>query len=385
MKYVVVHYSEIGLKGKNRDFFEYKLISNLRGALGRISSGKVSRQYGRIVIELAKGEETANIKITEKLLKVAGISNFSFAWGSGREMKDIQASLDKAAKGKKIATFALSATRSDKRFKHTSRELKDTLGNHMRKKHGWKVDLSDPDMTFFIEVTEKMSFVFTEKIRGLGGLPVTASGSLVSLISGGIDSPVASVEMMKRGCSVIFVHFHNHTKDKDVVKDKVERIVKVLSEYQPKTKLYMIPFGDIQKELILKIQARYRMIVYRRVMFEIANRIAESEKALGFVTGDSVGQVASQTLENLRVIYGKAKLPVYAPLVSRNKQEIVDMAKRIDTYDLSILPYSDCCSFLIAPHPETRAQTSSIEKMESNIDLDKLVDSALKNKQIKEF
>ncbi len=385
MNCVVVHYSEIGLKGKNREFFEHKLISNLRGALQGLGAGKVSRLYGRIVIELGKGGEAANRKIQERLQKVAGISNFSFAVSSPREINGIEDALVRAAKGKKIKTFALSATRSDKRFRYTSRELKEILGDFLRKRYKWKVDLSNPDLTFFIEVTEKMAFVYTEKVRGLGGLPVTSSGKLVCLISGGIDSPVAAMEMMKRGCSIVFVHFHNWTKDKDVVKDKVARIVEVLSEFQPKTVLYMIPFQDLQKEIIMKIQARYRMIVYRRVMFAIANRIAESEKALGFVTGDSVGQVASQTLENLRVIYGKARLPVFAPLVSRNKQEIVDMAKRIGTYDLSILPYSDCCSFLIAPHPETRARPGNIEGMESNIELDKLVSSALRKKQVKEF
>jgi thiamine biosynthesis protein ThiI len=383
MNCIVVHYSEIGLKGKNRDFFERKLISNLRLALPKKAYEKVSRLHGRIVIELAG--KSVNEKMLERLRKIPGISHFSLAVSSERDIGSIKKSLVKIAGKQLIKTFAVNSTRSDKSYKHTSRQLNEALGDFLRKKYKWGVDLSKPDLTFFVEVTEKKAFAYTEKIRGLGGLPVTTGGKLVSLISGGIDSPVAASEMFKRGCSVVFVHFHNWTKDKDIVRDKVERIVKLLSEYQPVTKLYLVPFGELQKEIIMLVPAKYRMIVYRRVMFWIANRIAGMEHALGFVTGDSIGQVASQTLENLNVIYGKAELPVFSPLVGMNKQEIIDMANRIGTYEMSILPHSDCCSFLVAEHPETRAKLDVIEKTESGLKLDKLVDSALKKSKVKKF
>jgi len=386
MNCIVIHYSEIGLKGRNRDFFERKLMSNLRRALPGCGCEKVSRFHGRVVIEMSKKPDME--KMRERLQKIPGVSHFSFALSSDREIARIKHALDEVAKKQKMKTsktFAVCATRSDKSFRYTSRQLNEILGDFLRKKYKWKVNLSEPDTKFFVEVTEKMAFIYTEKIRGLGGLPVTSGGTLVSLISGGIDSPVAAFEMFKRGCSVVFVHFHNWTGQREVVKDKVEKIVKVLAEYQPRTKLYLIPFEDLQRSIIMKIQSKYRMIVYRRVMFAIANRIAESEKALGFVTGDSVGQVASQTLENLLVIYGKAKFPVFAPNVSRNKQEIVDVAKKIGTYELSILPYSDCCSFLVAEHPETRGKIDVIEKMESNIELDEFVNSALRKSEIKKF
>ncbi len=383
MNSIVVHYSEIGLKGKNRDFFERKLMSNLRLALRGLGCESVTRLYGRVLISLGSKADTE--KIRERLLQVPGVSGFSFASGCGRKMDAIKKALDGIAQGHQIRTFAVSSSRSDKSFGHTSKQMNEVLGDFLRKRHGWKVDLTRPDKTFFVEVTEKHAFVYTEKVAGLGGLPVTSSGKLLSLLSGGIDSPVAAFEMFKRGCSVVFVHFHNWTGQRDTVKDKVERIVGVLAGYQPSTKLYMVPFGDLQKSIIMHIPAKYRMIVYRRVMFAIANRIAENEGAKGFVTGDSVGQVASQTLENLNVIYGKAVFPVFAPLVGRNKQEIVDLAKRIGTYDLSVLPYSDCCSFLVAKHPETKGRIADIEKMESGIDLDKLVADALKKSKIKRF
>jgi thiamine biosynthesis protein ThiI len=381
MNCIVVHYSEIGIKGGNRNFFEQKLISNLKSAMPEKSCVKISRLYGRIVVET--GRKAIGKAMAGRLKKIAGISHFSPALQTDLEIGSIKKALDQIAKKQKIRKFAVSATRSNKNFRYTSHQLNEILGDYLRKKYGWNVDLSNPGLTFYVEITEKCALVYTEKTSGLGGLPVTSSGRLISLISGGIDSPVAALEMMKRGCSIVFVHFHNLTQQKDIVKDKVEKIVKMLAEYQPKTRLYLIPFEELQRSIISKIPAKYRMIVYRRVMFSIANRIAESEKALGFVTGDSVGQVASQTLENLNVIYKKARFPVFAPLIGSNKEEIIGLAKKIGTYELSILPYSDCCSFLVAQHPETRSKPEEIEKMESNLEIKKLVNSALKNAEIK--
>jgi len=383
MNHVVVHYAEIGLKGGNRPFFENKLADNIRTSLRGTGCRRVYRLYGRLAVELT--EKSDRKKIREKLEKVPGISHFSFSTATDRSIEKIKKALDAAAKDKKIATFAVAASRSDKSFSHTSKQLNEILGDYLRKKCRWKVDLSEPDATFYVEVTEKQAFVYTEKIKGLGGLPVTSSGKLVSLISGGIDSPVASMEMMKRGCSIIFVHFHNWTKHQKIVKDKVERIVKALSEYQPETRLYMVPFEDLQKKIILKVPSEYRMIIYRRVMLEMANEIAKKEGALGFVTGDSVGQVASQTLENLNVIYQKAAFPVFAPLIGTDKNEIINRANVIGTYELSILPYSDCCSFLVAKHPVTRSRPEDVDEIDVRMDISKEIKSALKKAKVKTF
>jgi thiamine biosynthesis protein ThiI len=383
MNCILVHYSEIGLKGGNRDFFEKKLVSNIKTALSDFKPF-VKRLSGRIMV-IHEGDES---KIEERLRKVPGIASFSFALEAGRDMDEMKKALDVLASGKrkeKIKTFAVSCVRSDKGFGHTSKEMNEIFGDYLRKKYKWKVNLSNPESTFFVEVTQKQAFVHTEKINGIGGLPVTSGGKLVSLLSGGIDSPVAAREMFKRGCSIVFVHFHNWTSQKDVVKDKVERIVKVLSGYQPKTRLYMVPFEELQKSLLMKVPSELRMIVYRRIMFKIAWVIAEKEKALGFVTGDSVGQVASQTLENLSCIYDNVRCPVFTPLAGANKEEIIAKAKAIGTYDLSILPYSDCCSFLVAKHPETRAKLDVIEKVESGIDIDALSKKALEAAGIKDF
>ncbi len=380
MECIVVHYSEIGLKGRNRKKFEHRLMDNIRSALKGFAP-VVKRLSGRLVIDYDPADEK---EISEKLRKVAGISSFSFALQAERDVEDIKKMLDRLAEGK-IKTFAVSTVRGDKGFRHTSQEMNVMLGDYLGKKYKWKVNLTKPERTFHVEITSKDAFVFTEKIRGLGGLPVGSSGRLVALLSGGIDSPVASLEMFKRGCPITFVHFHNWSAQKDIVRDKVERIVSVLSEYQPKTRLYMVPFGELQKNLIAKVPSKYRMVIYRRVMLHMANEIAKKEKALGFVTGDSVGQVASQTLENLNVIYEKARLPIFTPVAGANKEQIISRAKEIGTYEISTLPYSDCCSFLVDRHPETKARLDVIKGIEKEVDIPKLSKKALERAEIRDF
>ena len=248
-----------------------------------------------------------------------------------------------------------------------------------------KVSLSKPEIAFFVEITEKGAFIYTDKIKGIGGLPVGATGKVVSLISGGLDSPVAAWKIFRRGCSVVFVHFNNETLNKSGVEDKIVKLVEKLSHYQFKTRLYLIPFGRLQNEIIKVIPSKYRMIVYRRVMFKIAEKILENEKALEFVTGDSVAQVASQTLENIKVIYASAKSPVLSPLIGENKKDIIKIAEEIGTFELSTLPYEDCCSFLIDKHPETKAKLENIEKLEENLKINNLIEESIEKANIKVF
>jgi thiamine biosynthesis protein ThiI len=380
---VLVHYSEIGLKGKNRQSFELALMGNIRAAL---PGARVQRLQGRIAMFPAKGAEEAGVRA--RLSKLPGICSFSFAIRTGKDMDGIKEAFDAITAGlggKDVKTFAVDASRSDKGFMHTSMDMNRMLGDHVREKTGWKVNLRKPDVTFSVEVTYREAFSYGEKVKGLGGLPVGSGGRLVSLLSGGLDSPVASMDMMKRGCEIVFVHFHNWTAQKDVVRDKVERLVKVLSACQPKTRLYMVPFEEIQKEMVMKVPGEYRMIVYRRMMLRIAGLIAEKEHALGFVTGDSVGQVSSQTLENLGCIYAAASLPVFTPLSGSNKEEIMDKARAIGTYDISILPYSDCCSFLVAQHPQTRARLPDVERIEKGMDISALAKKAMEASEKQDF
>ncbi|MBS3171731.1 tRNA 4-thiouridine(8) synthase ThiI [Candidatus Woesearchaeota archaeon] len=372
---IVVHYGEIGTKGKNRSFFEKKLVENIKWNL-KNDYISVKRLYGRIVIDL---KENSNKKILkEKLGNIFGITNFSFAVKSSLDLEEIK----KIALNlipEKTSSFRINSSRSNKNFKYSSLEMNNMLGDYIINNKNLKVDLTNPEITIYIEITENNSFIYNEKIKSLGGLPVGVSGKVVSLISGGIDSPVSSYYLMKRGCSVIYVHFYNSTINTKQSMEKVVDIVNVLSKYQFKTKLYLVPFENIQKEIIKEINSRYRMIIYKRFMLMIAEKILENENAQVLVTGDAVASVASQTLENLDAIYKSVKKPVLAPLIGFDKEEIIQIAKKIKTFELSILPYEDCCSFMIAEHPATKSDPEEIKKIESKLSKNILIEKAIKN------
>jgi thiamine biosynthesis protein ThiI len=361
---VVVHYGEIGVKGKNRDFFENRLMENIRKALGKHVE-RVYKRYGRIVCDHGKHADLDSIRKT--LEGLPGIEYFSFAVKSGLDMKDIRkASLD-ALNDINFTTFGVVSKRSDKEFRMTSQELNTDIGSHICKQMGKKVKLDGPDVELHVEVCEKEAFVYCDKHRGVGGLPVGAGSKLVCSLSGGIDSPVSSFLMMKRGCRVVFVHIYNDTLTNTGVLSKLDDIVRQLTNFQLDSKLYVIPFGDIQKQIIMHVPAELRMIIYRRFMMKIINEICRIEKANGIVTGDSVGQVASQTVENMKCIYQASELPIFPPLIGMNKEEITGIAKRIGTYKHSITPYPDCCSYMIAKHPETKATLERILRIEKGI------------------
>lgn len=368
---ILVHYGEIGLKGKNRAIFEKCLIDNIKKALGKV---KIYKEYGRIIIEDGKGAE-------EKLKKIPGIENFSLVHIADLDIEEIKKLALEVAKNRKFATFKIDARRANKNFPYNSMQTNEIVGKEIKEKLKKEVDLEKPDLTIYIEIGDKNAFLYTEKVKGIGGLPVGSQGKVVSLISGGIDSPVASWLMMKRGCKVVFIHFYNERLVASP--KKLEEIIKILNHYQLQTKAYFIPFADLQFEIIKSVPARYRMIVYRRVMTKIANEIAKREKARAIITGDSVGQVASQTLENLNCIYEASSLPIFTPLIGMDKKEIIEMAKKIGTYEISIRPYEDCCSFMVAKHPVTRANLEKIKEMEEKVIID--IDAIIKKSEIKKY
>jgi thiamine biosynthesis protein ThiI len=382
MEYTIIHYAEIGLKGGNRAFFEGMLVGNIKRALANQNYDSIKRAYGRFLIKLNKKSDTK--KIEESLKQIPGISYFSFALHSKLDITSMKKKLLELAKDlKKTTTFRITARKSTTKTKLGSMDINKELGQLIVDKFKAKVNLDNPKVNFIIEVTDDGAFFYNEKTQGLGGLPVGVTGKLVCLLSGGIDSPVAAFKMFKRGCNVIFVHFQNHTANKKVVKDKVSKLVETLSKYQEVSKLYIVPFDKLQNEIIAAIPSKYRMIIYRRFMFRIAEQILQKERAKGFVTGDSLAQVASQTLENLNVIYEATNKPIFAPLIGLDKQEIIDIARSIETYETSILPYSDCCSFLVAKHPETRAKIDEIKELEKSFDIKKLIADALSKSDMK--
>uniref|UniRef100_A0A7J2TJC3 Probable tRNA sulfurtransferase n=1 Tax=Archaeoglobus fulgidus TaxID=2234 RepID=A0A7J2TJC3_ARCFL len=366
-KVCIVHYGEIGVKGKNRDFFERKLVENIR----RFARAK--RRYGWIEVKYSDG-------IEEKLKKVPGIRYFGVGYKTELEIEAIKDAVLKALP-EKFETFRISASRRNKNFPLNSIELNRLIGSFVVEKTGKKVELENPDVTVWIEIGNE-ALVYTRRFEGIGGLPVGTAGKVVSLVSGGIDSPVASFLAMKRGCEVVLVHFFNKTLHSENVRKKIHMIGEKLAEYQGSIKLYMVPFENVQLEIIRIVPAKLRMVVYRRSMMRMANYIAEMEKAKAIVTGDNISQVASQTLENLNVIYSASKLAVLPPLLGFDKEEIIAIAKKIGTYDISILPYEDCCSLMVSKHPETRARLEVVEEFEEFEELEK---NAVERAEVFEF
>jgi thiamine biosynthesis protein ThiI len=382
MEYIICHYHEIALKAKNRKFFEEKLIENIGRVLktGDFEFGK--RISGRILIKLTKEGTKNEQEIRKSLKNVFGIAYFAFATNSPQKIKSIQEKALEILKGKKFRTFRISTQRSKKEFPLTSQKINEKIGAHVLKKTKSKVKLEKPDITCFIEIVEKYAFLYLEKIKGLGGLPVSVSGKAISLLSGGIDSPVAAFLAMKRGIKVIFAHFHAHPYTLAASIEKAKKLVKILNKFQGNSKLYLIPFGEIQKEILLKTPAKLRVILYRRLMFKIAEEISRQEKALGIFTGESIGQVASQTMENIRAIEEAVNLPVYRPLIGQDKEEIIQKAKEIETFEISILPDQDCCSRFLPAHPETKAKLKEIIKAERKLNIQKLVREAIKKSSL---
>ncbi len=350
----VVHYGEIALKGKNRDVFERKLMSNIK----RKTGARVKRRYGRVIVE-------SDDEISERLRKIPGIKYFAKAVVCDLDIEEIKkVALNVVGE---VSSFKVETKRSNKNFPLTSLEVNKVVGEFVRKEKGLAVDLKNPDKVIYVEIGEKECFVYTEKIPGIGGLPCGVSGKVVAQISGGIDSPVAAFLTMKRGAEVVAAHFFNQTLHSPQVRKKILDLAKKLSEYH-RIKLYMVPFEEVQREIIRVIPAKYRMIVYRRSMMRMSNTIAKKEGAKAVVTGDSLSQVASQTLDNIKVIYAASDLPVLPPLIGFDKEETIELAKKIGTYEISILPYEDCCTLMVAKHPETRAKLEDVERMESFAD-----------------
>jgi len=377
---IVIHYSEIATKGGNRPFFEEKLTSSLKDSLGSFVT-KVYKRYGRIVADINPKADLESINSI--LSTLPGVAFFSFALSSKLDIKELEKSALKLIEKEDFETFKVSARRSNKDFRLRSDQINIEVGSFIVDKLNKKVQMKNPDIEVHVDVCEKEAFVYCCKHPGIGGLPLGSGGKLVCSLSGGIDSPVAAFMMMKRGCRIIFVHFFNNTQASSSVKSKIRNLVQQLTRIQLNSKLYIVPFDEIQKEIIKGIPSESRMIIYRRFMMRILNEIAKREKSKAIVTGDSLGQVASQTVENLQCIYAASGIPVFSPLIGLNKEEIIILSKKIGTYELSIEPYPDCCSFMIAKHPETRANCEKIIVLEESIqEKDALIESAISKSEL---
>ncbi|MCK6479500.1 MAG: tRNA 4-thiouridine(8) synthase ThiI [Planctomycetes bacterium] len=374
---LVLHYAEIALKGENRGWFEGRLKDNLQDALRAAGApGSVRRERGRIVVALADPSPAALEAACGAVSRTPGVAWFAAAEEAPRDIGAIEALVVARARAS-AGSFAVDTRRADKTFPLTSMEVNRRVGAAVVAATGRPVDLGSPAETLGIEIAADRAFVLGPRRAGPGGLPVGSSGRVVALLSGGIDSPVAAWRMMRRGCRVLAVHFFNGAAGGEGVLEKLDLLGEALARWQGRLNLRVVPFEAIQRAIVAAVPADHRMIVYRRTMLRLADRIRESENARALVTGDSVGQVASQTLENLACAYAAVPGPVLAPLSGAEKEEIIADARRVGTFEASCLPHQDCCSFLISPHPATKARLREVEEMEAAVAWGTLLEEAL--------
>lgn len=376
---VVIHYSEIGLKGQNRVMFENRLIENIKRALSDLLPVRIEKAFGRFYFLLP--EHARWHAVEERLAKIFGIAYFAPAVLIAQEMELIEKVALVLMAGKKFGSFRITTRRSQKHFPLTSMEINRRIGAAVQTRTGARVDLSNPEQNLVIEIFDKYALLYTDRFEGLRGLPSGVSEKAVSLLSSGIDSPVASYKIMKRGVRVVFVHFHSAPATSLASVENVKRIVEKLVQYQYSATLYLVPFLQIQQEIMLGARPDYRVIHYRRAMVHLAERIAARERASALVTGESVGQVASQTLSNVRVVNQIATLPILRPLSGDDKEEIIRLAKGLGTFEISIQPYEDCCSLFVPRNPVTRASLNVVLETEQKLALDASYRKALQESE----
>lgn len=357
---VIIHIDEIFLKGSNQPLFYRQLKDNLERLLPGVHANR---------IESGLWLENTQESQLGQLALIPGFANYAEAIKVKNTIQEIKKGVDTLfANIKNIKTFRISAERSFKNFPLSSMQIEKEIGEYARLKYSWQVSLNNPDLNIHIAVGKSDACIYGNTQNAIGGLPTATSGKVLALLSGGIDSPVAAYKIMCRGGEVSLVHFQNQTQVTEEVSEKIFDLAKVLSNYQPEIKLFMVPFADIQKQVIMKIPAQYRMIVTRRIFNKIADKIARQNNYLALVSGDSLGQVASQTLENMAVIANASDLLKLSPLIGTNKKDIIDLARKIGTLDISARPYEDCCSLFVAKHPATKAKLNEILKYEELID-----------------
>jgi len=381
---VIVHYHEISLKRGNRPLFLRRLQENLARAVSDLGPVRVIQLPGRIVLDLEGNPDPEAVR--GRLDRVCGIANTALALRTGSSLDRIKAAVDHVIDRQSFASFRITARRAFKTFPLTSTDLNRELGAHvLARRPEARVDLHHAVLNVHVEVLPHEAFVYPDRRPGPGGLPVGSGGTVAALISGGIDSPVASWRMIKRGCRVLFVHFHSVPYLPDASIRKVRQLVSRLTQWQYVSRLYLVPFGEIQREVVLAVSPMARVVVYRRLMVRIAEALARQSGAQALVTGESLGQVASQTLHNLARIDEVALLPVLRPLIGMDKIEITDEARRLDTLEISNEPDADCCTLFVPAHPSTRLSQEEVADMESRLDIPALVKAGVEAATMETF
>lgn len=373
---VLIRYGELSTKGKNRKDFIKKLDKNIRRMLKDYPNLSFKRTYDRIYIKLTD-ENPEEIK--EKLQKVFGISSFSFTEKVNSNIDDIKAACLRIAKENEGSkkTFKVITRRHDKTFPLNSDGINRAVASTILHETSLKVDVHHPELSIQIEVQQNDTYITSEKIPGLGGYPTGINGKVLLMLSGGIDSPVAAFEIMKRGLEVEAIHYASPPYTSENAKQKVMDLAKIVSIYQGKMKVHVVNFTELQLQIYKAAGDPYAITIMRRMMFRLAQEVANKEGCLAIGTGESIGQVASQTLESINVINRVVSLPVIRPLVCMDKTEIIDLARKIGTYETSIQPFEDCCTIFDPKNPVTKPTVKKAEYYESCFDFQKEIDACL--------
>ncbi len=369
--HILIRYGELSLKGKNRNSFIKQLFANVKTALKSFPALEFERQHDRMYIYLHEEDAT---KVSDTLSRVFGISSFSLAVKTKPDMDEIvQACLDSLPLQEE-KTFKVAARRSDKTFPLISDQINRQVATAILKNSVWKVNVKDPDVKVVIEVHQDAAYIMTNKMAGAGGYPVGVGGKAMVLLSGGIDSPVASYLMMKRGVHIECIHFAAPPYTSQNAQDKVMKLAELISPYQGEIVVHVVPFTDLQLAIYQNADESYAITLMRRMMMRIAAKLAERRHCQAIATGESIGQVASQTLESMQAINAVTTMPLIRPVVCMDKVEIIDLSKKIGTYDTSILPFEDCCTIFTPKNPVTKPRIDKCERYESRFDWEKLVD-----------
>jgi thiamine biosynthesis protein ThiI len=371
---------EVSLKGGNRRWFERKLTESVRRALSDLPVERVQRPSWRVLVTFS--EPVPFREAARRLGTVFGLHAIMPVMHAGFRLEEVAAVLDRVLAEREATTFAIRCTRSDKRYPMTSMEIEREIGAHVVERTGWKVDLGRPELTFHLLVDGNGIWIWDRRVPGPGGLPAGTGGRAACMLSGGIDSPVAAWLAAKRGMRLDFVHFHSVPRTDPASLAKTEDLVRVLVRYQGPARLALVPLLDIQEQVVARCPAEYRVLLYRRFMLRLARRLAHRMKCKALITGESLGQVSSQTLENIAAVEEVVDLPVLRPCIGMDKQEIIAVARRVGTFDISIRPHVDCCSFHVPDHPATRARARDLAAAEEVLDVPALVDDALSRTEL---
>ncbi len=375
LRHYLIHYSEVGLKRGNRALFEDRLIKNIYKATRGLGVEAVHRLYGRFRLDQQASRSKSELEA--RLARVYGISHFFTTEIVELDLEALQAEALRHAAAEPFESFGVRAKRINKGFPYNSEAIGREVGRVIANASGARVDLNQPERWFHVLVLNREIYLYSHRVEGPRGLPIGCSGKVAVLLSGGIDSPVAADRLLRRGCPVTLIHFHSAPfTDKASIR-KALRLSEILTEHRLTTTLYLVPLAELQRQIAAQAPPAYRIVLYRCWMVRLANRIARADRCLALATGDAIGQVASQTLEHLQLFDAVSELPILRPLIALDKEEITELARQSGTFETSIEPDSDSCSYLMPRNPVTRPRPEELEAIEAELDLEAIAEDIL--------